>query len=286
MGFINGKPETPNQQGWKQFLASRKKILSEYDRAKDLSENHIVKVEHGNVGEAYIRTWLSEFLPKRFAVTAGYVISPGLTENDKTPHFDVIIYDQIESPVLWRSNNPDNSNQGESLAIPAEFVYAVFEIKSRYNNFNMKKAIQHLLELYPLASRFNPDEDGENVFLPHNFFWGIIFFEYVESDMGNLQTLENLWQSTQLRGFMQCLILRHRLNSDQSGNIVLSSTNDGSIIEPKADVYSSTNHNLLFSTTFSSSSFTSFAMRVLSRLNPRGKYTHYAFGGPDHQWVK
>ena len=87
-------------QGWKQFLTSRKEMLDAHDRAREQAKAHKVETYHGNVAEAELRNWLSSFLPKRYGVTSGYIISPGLKSTQKVPHFDVVIYDQIESPVL------------------------------------------------------------------------------------------------------------------------------------------------------------------------------------------
>lgn len=114
-------------------------MLTAYDLAKDLENNKLVKVRHGLVAEAEFRKWLSEFLPKRYAVTAGYIISPGISSKEHMVHYDVIVYDQLESPVLWVEGNPDSSNQGQSLAIPVEYVHAVFEVKSAFNGQFAKK---------------------------------------------------------------------------------------------------------------------------------------------------
>jgi hypothetical protein len=46
--------------------------------------------------------------------------------------FDVIIYDALESPVLWIEDNPDNSSGGRSLAIPVEHVKAAPEATSHF----------------------------------------------------------------------------------------------------------------------------------------------------------
>lgn len=290
MGFIKGKPDTPNQQGWKQFLSARKKMLGEYDRAKDLEVGHLVKVEHGNVGEAYFRKWLTEFLPKRYGVTSGYIISPGLTETDQTYHYDVIIYDQLESPILWRSNNPDDSSQGESLAIPAEYVFAVFEVKSRYNYASMKKAIDHILKLKLLVNGLNPDPDGQNLFLPNNFFWGLVFFEILPTDLGNINTLNQLIEGIEIRGFMGGIVLRYEKYHDQSGSIHLATIRGDHQLTPKPDNYSNTidyyGNRCIFGHHFTSSSFTEFAMNILMRLNPQGGYKRYASGGPDIKWVE
>lgn len=119
-------------QGWRQFLTGRKEILDAYDKAREHAKAHETETYHGRVAEGAVRKWLAGFLPKRYGVTSGYIVSPGLASNVKLPHFDVIIYDQIESPVLWLEDNSDNSAQGRSLAVPVEYVLAVLEVKSNF----------------------------------------------------------------------------------------------------------------------------------------------------------
>ncbi|MGD0383528.1 MAG: DUF6602 domain-containing protein [Thermoguttaceae bacterium] len=82
-------------QGWKQFLTSRKEMLDAFDRAREKAKSHEVETFHGKVAEAELRKWLSSFLPKRYGVTPGYIVSIGLKSSEKSPHFDVIIYDQL-----------------------------------------------------------------------------------------------------------------------------------------------------------------------------------------------
>ena len=120
-------------QGWKQFLTGRKGILDAFDKAREQSRSHEVETYHGPVAEAAYRKWLAEFLPKRYAVTSGYVVSPGLGSREKLPHFDVIIYNQLDAPVLWIEDNPDASAQGRSLALPVEHELAVLEVKSTFS---------------------------------------------------------------------------------------------------------------------------------------------------------
>jgi hypothetical protein len=146
------KIEIPSQ-AWNPFLTSRKKLLDEFDQAKEKSKSHKVEVYHGKVAEAKFREWLSEFLPKRYGVTSGYIVSIGLKSSEKNPHYDVIIYDQLESPILWIDNSPDASHAGQSRAIPVEYVYSVIEIKSNFSTKNVKHAIDHLKELLPLMKK-------------------------------------------------------------------------------------------------------------------------------------
>jgi hypothetical protein len=91
--------------GWKEFNRQRTTMLSKYFDAKGNAENHEVQTEHGVAAEAIFREFLKGLLPKRFDVTSGYII-PDLLAVSPTyvlPHFDVIIYDALESPVLSRA---------------------------------------------------------------------------------------------------------------------------------------------------------------------------------------
>ncbi|MBI4459393.1 MAG: hypothetical protein HY648_04975 [Acidobacteria bacterium] len=84
------KPQFP-VQGWKQFLTYRKEMLDIYDSAREKAKSHPVETFHGFAAEAQFRKWLEDFLPKRYGVTSGYIVSPGFGETEKTRHFDVIL---------------------------------------------------------------------------------------------------------------------------------------------------------------------------------------------------
>lgn len=173
------KIEFPSQ-GWSQFLTARKEMLDAFDQARQKARAHEVETYHGRVAESEFRKWLSTFLPKRYGVTSGYIVSPGLKSTDKTPHFDVIIYDQLESPVLWVEDYPDVSPQGRSLAIPVEYVRGILEIKSSFSPKTVGSAIDHLKDLLPLMG--GPDEPNERykLHLPPAFCCGLIFFDLMK----------------------------------------------------------------------------------------------------------
>lgn len=168
-------------QGWRQFLGARKKMLDAYDVAKEQAEAHEIQVWHGKVGEAWVREWLLGFLPKRYGVTSGFIVSQGQTEQTKLPHFDVIIYDQLEAPVLWIEDSPDATAAGTSRAIPAEYVRSVMEVKATFNAHNVAAAIEHLSDLDSLLGVDAPGEQFKR-FLPQRFFTAIIFFELRAED--------------------------------------------------------------------------------------------------------
>lgn len=201
------KIEFPSQ-GWSQFLTARKEMLDAFDQARQKARAHEVETYHGRVAESEFRKWLSTFLPKRYGVTSGYIVSPGLKSTDKTPHFDVIIYDQLESPVLWVEDYPDVSSQGRSLAIPVEYVRGILEIKSSFSPKTVGSAIDHLKDLLPLMGE--PDEPNERykLHLPPAFCCGLVFFDLMKEHEFSEAALSKIISGVELRGFFGGVILR------------------------------------------------------------------------------
>src|SRR5437660_1678825 len=107
-------------QGWREFIAEKHDLVRTYVSASEKEASRPLKTESGFVAEGVFRNWLAGFLPALYGVTSGYIISPGFTDQKSMKHFDVIIYDRLESPVLWREHNPDRSEQGQSRPIPVE----------------------------------------------------------------------------------------------------------------------------------------------------------------------
>lgn len=195
-------------QGWKQFLTSRKEMLDAFDRAREKSRAHEIEVYHGKIAEAEFRKWLLSFLPKRYGVTSGYIVSPGRKENEKTPHFDVIIYDQLESPVLWIEDSPDISSQGRSLAIPVEYVRCVLEIKANLTSTTAGDAIEYLKDLLPLMKGQDELNEKYKIHLAPEFCCGLVFFNLKEQNQYSKKALNKLIAGSELRGFFGGVVLR------------------------------------------------------------------------------
>ncbi len=215
------KIELPSQ-GWKQFLTGRKEMLDAFDSAREKARAHKIETSHGKVAEAELRKWLAGFLPKRYGVTPGYIVSTGLKSTDRTPHFDVVVYDQLESPVLWVENSPDASAQGRSLAIPVEHVRCVLEVKSRFTSASSGDAVSHLRELHPLIGGVDDAAEMYKLYLPPTFCCGVVFYDLKESDQHSESALAKLLAGIELRGFLGGVVLRGEGHQqDTTGDISL-----------------------------------------------------------------
>jgi len=213
------KIQIPNQ-GWKQFLTGRDEMLSAYDRARVHSSKRAVQTGHGNIAEAEFRKWLSDFLPKRYGVTSGFIISQGVPNSENFVHYDVIIYDQLESPVLWVEGGSDSSQQGRSVAIPVEYVCGVIEVKAVFNKKSVKQAVEQLRKLKPLMGISKPSIHDYRFYLPKNFFCATVFFELHKSNEKEFGALDAYLEGSDLRSFYGGYILRPESHEKYSSGII------------------------------------------------------------------
>lgn len=198
------------QHGWKEFNRNRKDILSELDKILEQTENRPIQVAHGIGVEAYLRKWLSEFLPKKYGVTSGYII-PDLYDNSlKLYHYDIIIYNQLDAPILWTEGNFDQSEQGKYRAIPAKHVVAVYEVKSRLTKSNIADALNKLNQTADFSSQLNP-----------LYSCGIIFIDLKENENNNESIIKELIKGKDIVGFTGGLILRYEGDHSSTGLIRL-----------------------------------------------------------------
>lgn len=76
----------------------------------------------GDTSELNWIEWLKAYLPKRYSVDKAFIID---CEGNISDQIDVVIYDQQYSPFVF--------NQDGAYYIPAESVYAIFEVKQEIN---------------------------------------------------------------------------------------------------------------------------------------------------------
>lgn len=83
----------------------------------------------GDETESNWREWFETYLPKRYKVDKGIIIDSNGNQSDQ---IDIIIYDTQYSYLVLKHN--------DTLLVPAESVYAVFEVKPNLNKVNMEYA--------------------------------------------------------------------------------------------------------------------------------------------------
>lgn len=98
--------------------------------AADIAEHPVIK---GDVLENGWRDLLQEYLPARYKIASGFVVS---YDNKISEQMDCVVYDNTYTPTFF--------GEHRLAYIPAEGVYAVFEIKPQVNPKNIKYAIEKI----------------------------------------------------------------------------------------------------------------------------------------------
>ncbi|MFN0018005.1 MAG: DUF6602 domain-containing protein [Pirellulaceae bacterium] len=194
--------------GWKEFHNARREILDEFNRSIRYNASRPVQTEHGVAGEAMLRNWLSTFLPRKFGVTSGYVIPDIMASNHTLYHFDVLIYDASNAPVLWVDGTYDDSAQGKKRAIPAKHVFAAFESKASLTARSAQESLAKLSQFNTVAAH-----------LPANFSCGSVFFKLDESLVNNLSILPSLIPAEPITGLWGGTVLSCSLDQEMTGII-------------------------------------------------------------------
>lgn len=83
----------------------------------------------GDGAEVPWRNMLEDFLPKRYAVSKAFVVDSNGCQSEQ---LDIVIHDRHFTPLLWEIDG--------ALFIPAESVYAAFEVKQDLSAKHVKAA--------------------------------------------------------------------------------------------------------------------------------------------------
>jgi len=276
------------KSGWPQFNTQKVKMVSDFRIFKEMSENRPTATDKGLYAEALFRKWLEQFLPAKYGVTSGYIISQGdsflprIDLKGKLRHYDVIIYNKLDSPVLWTEISPDHSLSGSNRAIPAEFVHAVLEVKSTFNAKAVADTFKKLDELAPFLKLDDPNEPYRE-YIPANFYMGMVFFDLPKGVQKKLELLNRLMPTNLLRGFRGGIILSAegldqrntgRFHYMPIGNrpLFLAKVEGGTLISTEGGICSDSvetspdNHTVcLFG--WSESNFALFAFELIAVMN-------------------
>lgn len=222
------------------FFADRKRLLDAYDRAKTQSSEDSVKIDHGFVAEDLVRSLLESFLPRRFGVCKGYIITHSLEYSGDLEEWDVIIYDALESPVLFSRQTTDGAARGERRAIPVEYVRGVLEVKASLNPQSAKLVAKKLSKLRHFIGTDEVTEYPR--FLCDPFVSAAVFFETQVRNLSEYRkALDNLcvlYQKKPKVPFMGGIILRSKTNASHSGYLELTTSEQPILI---ADVHEMSN---------------------------------------------
>jgi len=109
----------------------------------------------GDLSESRWCNWLSKYLPKRYMVSKAIIVD---CNGDTSEQIDIVIYDRQYTPFIF--------NQDEVKYIPAEGVYAVFEVKQVLNKHNLEYAGKKVGSVRKLTRTSSPITHAGGTFPP------------------------------------------------------------------------------------------------------------------------
>jgi hypothetical protein len=201
------------------FFAERKRLLDAYDTAKAQATDDAVKTEHGFVAEDLAREWLVSFMPKKFGVCKGYIITHSLEYTGDLEEWDIIIYDALEAPILFTRQTSDGASRGERRAIPVEHVRGVLEVKATLSPQAAELSVNKLKKLrHFMGTNTSPNYPK---FLCSPFVCAALFFETRVRNLSDyrraLDCLSTLMQEEPQVPLIGGLILRSQREHEHSG---------------------------------------------------------------------
>jgi len=212
-------PERLKHIGVDSFFAQRDELLNAFDKAKKQAADDAVKTEHGTIGEAEVRTWLETFLPKRFGVCKGYIITTNLQFAGPLDEWDVIVYDAIEAPILF-TRGPSDPQAGETKrAIPVEHVRGIMEVKATLTPEMARRCVAKLRKLGQYLG-LNADSPYPK-YLCEPFVANALFFDAKPDNLQQyrraLDHFSVLYCQEPMIPFMGALVLRSPHNPGHNG---------------------------------------------------------------------
>jgi hypothetical protein len=131
---------------------------AEFQAAFMKSKNSVRPDEIGSAREGHLRKFLQDWLPRKYGVTHGYVVS---LEKKSSRQSDVIVYDESACPKFVQ----DESN-GRRI-VPLANTYGIIEVKSTLGENELSDSLQKfddfskLLDGFQLQPEYFEEEEGD-----------------------------------------------------------------------------------------------------------------------------
>ena len=143
--------------------------------AQELIGNSVIKHPgvKGEDSEIKWINWFNKYLPHRYRADRAIVID---SDGNESQQIDVVIYDRTFSPPLI-----DN---GSSVFIMAESVYAVFEVKQKITKEYIEYAQEKAASVRSLKRTFVPFRESKGISetKPQEIIAGILALESIDMD--------------------------------------------------------------------------------------------------------
>ena len=164
------------------FESTQAKMVGEFSAIRKALDHSVTM---GNETEIAWRAFIGQILPTRYHVCDGFVVDARGLRSDQ---IDIIVFDRHYSPPLFQSGNVQY--------VPAEAVYAVFEVKQRIDKHTLRQASAKVSSVRRLQRTTAPIPTADGMLEPkppHRILGGVLALNYgqmvsVEKTIGGLMT--------------------------------------------------------------------------------------------------
>ncbi len=112
------------------FEGQKQTLITEADYFSTLSEH---SGEKGWLNENHLMKLLKRYLPRKFGVGTGFIVSNVSFNKNNGPQLDIVIYDSLNNSPLYQSD--------EFGIFPIEMVYAYIEVKTTLTVDGLRRSL-------------------------------------------------------------------------------------------------------------------------------------------------
>lgn len=165
------------------FESTQKRMVGEFSAIREALDHG------GTLGDATELAWrdfMGQLLPTRYQVCDGFVVDAQGLRSDQ---IDIIVFDRHYSPPLLRV--------GDVQCVPAEAVYAVFEVKQKIDRNTLRQACAKASSVRRLSRTTASIPTAERILEPkppHRILAGILALGYGRMDPADRAVEELLAQ--------------------------------------------------------------------------------------------
>ena len=169
--LVNEPSETNRIELSALFESTQKKMVGEFSAIR-------AAIDHGGtVGDETELAWrdfIGQLLPTRYQVCDGFVVDAQGLRSDQ---IDIIVFDRHYSPPLFQAGNVQY--------VPAEAVYAVFEVKQRIDKKTLRQASAKVASVRRLKRTTAPIPTADGLLKPkppHRILGGTLALGFGKMD--------------------------------------------------------------------------------------------------------
>jgi len=166
------------------FIALQEEMILRLSMDRKILEHPVLK---GDSSELNWLEWMKTYLPKRYSADKAFAID---YEGNTSDQLDLVIYDQHYSPFVFKRDG--------AIFIPAESIYAVFEVKQELTKDYIEYAASKIASVRELKRTRKEIVHAGGTFAPRE----------LTRIVGGILTLDSSWSPPFGKAFLDAMNIK------------------------------------------------------------------------------